>query len=41
MRQAGISGLGTRSRVVQVCTVAMCAALLILMKKFDGTEPRN
>ena len=36
-RAAGIgkyfSGLATRSRVVQLCVVAMCLALLILMKK--------
>jgi hypothetical protein len=36
-RAAGIgkyfSGLATRSRVVQICVVAMCLALLILMKK--------
>jgi hypothetical protein len=35
------SGLATRSRVVQVCVVSMCLALFILMKKFDGAEPRR
>jgi hypothetical protein len=27
------SGLGSRTRVVQICIVAMCLALFILMKK--------
>jgi hypothetical protein len=35
------SGLATRSRVIQVAAVGMCTALLILMKKFDGAEPRR
>jgi hypothetical protein len=35
------SGLASRARVVQVCVVAMCIALFVIMKKFDeGNPPR-
>jgi hypothetical protein len=29
-----LSGLATRSRVIQVCIFVMCVALFIMMKKF-------
>jgi hypothetical protein len=30
------SGMGSRTRVVQLCVVAMCLALFIMMRKFTG-----
>ena len=33
-----MSGLATRSRVIQVAAVGMVIALLIIMKKFDGPQ---
>lgn len=32
---AWMSGLATRSRVIQVCIFVMCVALFIMMKKFS------
>jgi hypothetical protein len=30
------SGFGSRTRVIQLCVVAMCLALFIMMRKFTG-----
>lgn len=30
------SGMGSRTRVVQLCVVVMCLALFIMMRKFTG-----
>ena len=30
------SGMGSRTRVVQLCVVTMCLALFILMRKFTA-----
>ncbi len=44
--QAGLgsffSGMGSRSRVIQICVVTMGVALLIMMKKFSphDSDPR-
>jgi hypothetical protein len=32
-------GMGTRTRIVQLCILAMCLALFILMRKF--THPND
>jgi hypothetical protein len=33
------SGFANRSRVIQLCVVCMCIALLIIMKKFVDVDP--
>jgi len=34
------SGINSRARVVQLCVVAMCLALFIMMRKFTGGAGR-
>lgn len=35
-----LSGMATRSRVIQLCVVCMCIALVIIMKKFAEVGAR-
>jgi hypothetical protein len=36
-----LSGMGSRTRVVQICVVTMCLALFILMKKFAPDDVKS